>query len=189
MASRLEWRAGFGAGPVVLCGVGGLAAWVASGWVAWVGWGLLLGSAAYMVFRYRRWNGSPWRRVHFRAMLAYQDIVERGRSRERDGGPAFDVGDACTDLGLLLCGDDRDAVQGMVAHLARTQGGYLAGLAERHAAEVLPGAPFELRREVVLGLRQLPFGPHLVIASVIENIEGGPEAARYALAVLSGDAA
>jgi hypothetical protein len=34
----------------------------------------------------------------------------------------------------------------------------------------------------------MQLGPELVIASVIENIYGGPEAARYAIAVASGEA-
>jgi hypothetical protein len=76
----------------------------------------------------------------------------------------------------------------MLVDLARAQGAFLAGLVERHAAEVLPGAPFELRRDVIVRLRGIGFGPQLVIASVIENIHGGAEAARYAVALATGDA-
>jgi len=90
----------------------------------------------------------------------------------------------------LLCGEDKKAaVETTLTELTRAGGAYLAALVERHAAEVLPGAPFEMRRDLVAHLRGVRLGPHLVIASVIENIYGGPEAARYAVAVATGDAA
>ena len=76
----------------------------------------------------------------------------------------------------------------MLADLGRLQGAFLAGLVERHGAAVLPGAPLDLRHDIIARLRRVRMGPQLVIAWVIENTYGGREAARYAVALAAGEA-
>ena len=188
MASELKWRTGFGWEPVFVFACAFVAASVGSGFTRWLGLAGAVGAAAYAAYRYRKWNGCGWRQVHFRAMLAYSNIVRREDALSRHSGRPFDVRLTCSALGLLLCGEDKvTAVDAMLKELDRYEGAFLAGLVERHAAEVLPGASADLRREVIARLRAVRFGPELVIASVIENIHGGPEAARYAVAVAAGD--
>jgi hypothetical protein len=189
MASDLKWRTGFDWGAIVLVASAGLVAWLAAGLVRWLAATIALAAAAYMVHWYRKWNRPGWQQVHFRAMLAYAGIAAREHAIARQAARDFDRRAACTQLGLLLCGDDnRAAVNAMISDLAHLQGAFLAGLVERHAMEVLPGAPFELRRDLSARLRGVRFGPQLMIAAVVENIYGGPEAARYAVALATGDA-
>lgn len=179
---------GFGWEPIVVLAFAGVAATVSTGAFRWLAVSLAAGAAGYAWYRYRKWNGRAWRRIHFRAMLAYSGIVGRERAFAREAGRPLDVRRTCSALGLLLCGEEkRAAVEAMLADLDRYEGAFLAGLVERHAAEVLPGASAELRRDVSARLRAMRFGPELVIASVIENIHGGAEAARYAVAVAAGD--
>jgi hypothetical protein len=188
MASRLEWRTGFGWEPVLILACAAAGAVVSTGVVRWLAILLMAITGGYLVYRYRKWNGRAWRQVHFRAMLAYSGIAGRENAIARQAGRPFDVRRACSSLGLLLCGEDRQpVVETMLAELDRSEGAFLAGLVERHAAEVLPGASFEVRNAVIARLRSIRFGPELVIASVIENIHGGAEAARYAIAVAAGD--
>ena len=189
MASDLKWRTGFDWGIVLLTVSAALVALLSDGILWWVGGGVTIAAAGYMLYQYRRWNRRGWRQVHFRAMLAYAGIAGRERERARQTGRVFDLNSACTQLALLLCGDDRQAVvDAMLNDLTHLQGAYLAGLVERYSAEVLPGAPYEFRRDVAARLRSMRLGPQLVIASVIENTYGGAEAARYAIAVATGDA-
>ena len=189
MASDLKWRTGFDWGVVLVAVFGAAAALSRAGVTQWLGIAIATLAAAYMIHQYRKWNGRGWRRVHFRAMLAYSGIAGREHAIARDSGRAFDLGTACTQLGLLLCGEDNTrAVDAMLMDLTSAQGAFLAGLVERHAAEVLPGAPVEFRRDVITSLRGIRLGPQLVIASVIENTHGGAEAARYAVALVTGDA-
>ena len=189
MASDLKWRMGFGWGAVLVGLSAGAAVVSFAGVTRWLGIATAVFAAAFMTYRYRKWNGRGWRQVHFRAMLAYSGITGRERAIARDSGGAFDFGHACTQLGLLLCGEDKKpVVDAMLLDLTRAQGAFLAGLVEQHAAEVLPGSPFEFRRDVIARLRAVRFGPQLVIAYVIENTHGGAEAARYAVALVTGDA-
>jgi hypothetical protein len=189
MASDLEWRTGFGWGAVSLLLCSGLASLFFTGAVRWFALGIAGLASTYLVYQYRRWNGRGWRQVHFRAMLAYSGIAGREHDVARQAGREFDLHSACSQLALLLCGEpNRSAVEAILSDLAKQQGAFLAGLVERHASEVLPGAPLELRRDIVSRLRGVRLGPQLVIASVIENTFGGPEAARYAVALATGDA-
>jgi hypothetical protein len=189
MASDLKWRMGFGWGPVILALGACLVAWMVPGIPRWLGIGIATGASAYMFHQYRRWNRPGWRLVHFRAMLAYSGIAAREQSAARQSGRVFDLAGACTQLALLLCGEDKKAVvDAMIVELTRQQGAFLAGLVERHSGVVLQGAPFDLRRDITSGLRSVRLGPQLVIASVIENTYGGAEAARYAVALVTGDA-
>jgi len=189
MASDLKWRTGFDWSAILVIVSAGAAALLSAGVTRWLGIAIAMLAAAYMINQYRKWNGRGWRQVHFRAMLAYSGIAGREHANARDSGRAFDLGAACTQLGLLLCGEDRKSVvDAMLMDLTRVQGAFLAGLVERHAVEVLPGAPFEFRRDVISRLRGIRLGPQLVIASVIENTHGGAEAARYAVALVTGDA-
>jgi hypothetical protein len=188
VASDLKWRMGFDWEPVVVfaCAVAG--AVLSSGASRWMALAVAAGAAGYAFHRYRKWNGRAWRQIHFRAMLAYSGILGREQAVAREAGRPLDVRRTCSALGMLLCGEEkRIAVEAMLSELDRYEGAFLAGLVERHAAEVLPGASAELRREVTSSLRSMRFGPELVIASVIENIHGGAEAARYAVAVAAGD--
>jgi hypothetical protein len=189
LASDLKWRTGFGWAPVAILACALLAAWLVAGAARWLAITIALVAAAYMLYQYRKWNRRGWRQVHFRAMLAYSGISGREHAIARQSARAFDLDDACTQLGLVLCGDNnRAAVEVILRELTNRQGAFLAGLVERHAREVLPGAPFELRRDVTARLRSVRFGPQLVIAAVIENVYGGAEAARYAVALVTGDA-
>src|SRR5258706_6471897 len=189
MASDLKWRTGFDWGVVLVAVSAAAAALSLAGMTRWLGIATTMLAAAFMIYQYRKWNGRGWRRVHFRAMLAYSSIAGREHAIARDSGRAFDLGNACTHLGLLLCGENnKRAVDAMLTNLTNVQGAFLAGLVERHAAEVLPGAPFEFRRDVISRLRGVRLCPQLVIASVIENTDGGAEAARYAVALMTGDA-
>ena len=188
MASELKWRTGFGWDPVLVFACAILAAVFGTGFTQWLAVAVAAGAAAYAMYRYRKWNGRGWRQVHFRAMLAYSNIVRREDALSRHSGRPFDVHVTCSALGLLLCGEEKvTAVDAMLKELDRYEGAFLAGLVERYAAEVLPGASAELRHDVIARLRTVRFGPELVIASVIENIHGGREAARYAVAVAAGD--
>jgi hypothetical protein len=188
VASDLKWRMGFGWEPVVVLACAIVAAVLLNGALRWMALGLAVGAGGYAYYRYRKWNGRAWRQIHFRAMLAYSGIVGREQALARESGRPLDLHRTCAALGLLLCGEEkRDAVEAMLADLDRYEGAFLAGLVERYAAEVLPGANAELRREVTARLRTMHFCPELVIASVIENIHGGAEAARYAVAVAAGD--
>ena len=188
MASDLKWRTGFGWEPVLVFACALVAGVAVTGMTRWMAVAVAVAAAIYAVYRYRKWNGRGWRQVHFRAMLAYSNIVRREDALARHSGRPFDVRVTCSALGLLLCGEEKViAVDAMLKELDRYEGAFLAGLVERYGAEVLPGASAELRRDVIARLRAVRFGPELVIASVIENIHGGPEAARYAIAVAAGD--
>lgn len=189
MVSDLKWRTGFGWGSVVAL-TGGLGLVALSASVGrWVGAGITFFALAFVVMQYRKWNGEPWRKLHFRAMLAYARIAGLQQALAQAQGTPFDARAACRELGILLCGPDKSvAVDVMVESLAEEQGAYLADLFERHCSTVVPTLPQSDRSRVADHLRGVTLGPQLVIANVLENTHGHLEATKYAVALFNGDA-
>ena len=189
MASDLKWRTGFGWGSVAaLTGGLGLAA-LSAGAGRLTGVVIILLALAFVATQYRKWNGEPWRQLHFRAMLAYARISGLQQAGAQAQGTPFDVRTACRELGLLLCGPDKSAaVDVMVESLAEEQGAYLADLFERHCSTAVPTLPPSERSKLADRLRGVTLGPQLVVANVLENTHGPLEATKYAVALLNGDA-
>jgi hypothetical protein len=160
-----------------------------SGLGRWAGAVVTALALAFMVAQYRKWNGSPWRQLHFRAMLAYARIAGLQQARAQAQGRAFDLHAACTELGVLLCGPEKGAaIDAMIESLAAEQGTYLAGLFDRHVSTVAATLQPSERSEMIDRLRGVTLGPQLVVAHVLENTHGPIEATRYALALLNGEA-
>lgn len=189
MASHLKWQFGFEWWAVSFLTFGVASALLTRGALRLVGMAVAASMLGLMVHQYRKWNAAGWRRVHFRSMLAFRTIADRHRSRAAVEGRPFDMGAACGDLALLLCGEhNRAAAVAMTADLVTHQGSYLAGVFERHWRDVLPSASVATREDVVQRLRGRRLGPELVIAAAIENTYGARETARYAMALAAGDA-
>jgi hypothetical protein len=189
MATDLKWRTGFDWGSVLLLATGSLTALLASGWLRLVG--LVLGaiSAAFMLFQYRKWNTPGWPAVHFRAMLAYANVAGAESGRAQAEGRPTDRVAACRGLALLMCGADKAAnVEAMIETLQAERGRYLVSLLRRHASDLLPSADATKFEQVLSDIGRAEFGPQLVICNIVENSYGELEAARYALALIRGDA-
>ena len=90
MPSTLQWRTGFGWGTLLLPVVTALTAVLATGPVRALALAVALAAGAYAGYRYWQWNASGWRKVHYRAMLAYAGIAARARSAAGHAGQDFD---------------------------------------------------------------------------------------------------
>jgi hypothetical protein len=180
---------GFGPVSVVVLAAG-LLGLALGGGVARVG-GALLAVLAIMWMGYRYWqyNGSPWRRVHFRAMRYYARVAGVEAAQAEAEGREFDPKRACLLLGLVLCGEDKRLnVNAMVEALEEERGDYLAGLILAHGRGVWPGADDQKLARLADALRSTQLGPQLIIANVVENTFGATEAVRYVVALARGDA-
>jgi len=189
MASDLKWSTGFGWGSVGFLVLGFAVALLTSGLTRRAGF--LVGALAlvFMLTQYRKWNGSPWRQVHFRALLAYSRIAGVHQANAQAQGRPFDLQAACSELGLLLCGPEKRAnVDAMIDALSKEQGAYLVRLFERHVSVISPTLQQADRSAMADRLRGVTLGPQLVIANVLENTHGPVEVTRYTLALLSGEA-
>jgi hypothetical protein len=189
MASDLKWRTGFGWGSVGLLAFGLGVAVLTPGVARWLG--LVVGVLAlvFMVTQYRKWNGSPWRQLHFRALLAYSRIAGVHQASAQAQSRPFDLDAACRELGLQLCGSDKRAsVDAMIDELSKEQGDYLANLFQQHVSVIEPSLQAVDRSAMADRLRAVTLGPQLVIANVLENTHGPIEATRYTLALLNGEA-
>jgi hypothetical protein len=189
MMPDLRWRMGFGSLSVACLVLSGVTALLTSGLMRWIASAASALVLIYMIARYRKWNGSGWRRVHFRAMLAYASIAGKESAEASREHREFDRIRACRQLGYAICGgQSAAAVDEMVLALTREEGQYLAALLREHVEEVLPNATDMQLTAITEGFRKIRFGPQLIIANVIENSFGAVEAARYGLALLSGKA-
>jgi hypothetical protein len=67
-------------------------------------------------------------------------------------------------------------------------GEHLASIFEAHGREIVPKADDALISKCSEHLRDLQLGPQLITANIVEDRFGAQEAARYALALLQGEA-
>ena len=191
MASDLKWRTGFGWGFVFVLLATLILAIFASGWLRWAALVLALLAALFMVAKYRMWNAKGWTSVHYRGMLLFSGLagLESGRA-EAEGRPLDRVA-PCRELALNLYGPGFEV---MFEKLQREEGSYLASLLEQHKSDLFPGAEEAEEADEAFGRivsevrEKAQLGPELVICNVVENEFGSLEAARYALAMIEGEA-
>lgn len=130
-----------------------------------------------------------WQPVHKKAMRAFAAAAAKEHAQAQMEHREYDISNACRDLGLMMCGEDRAAnVHAMISQLKEEGGLYLAGLIQEHGKDVLPGAGQDLIDRYTDHLKNSGMAPQLVICNVIENTYGREEATRYAMAVVLGDA-
>jgi hypothetical protein len=85
-----------------------------------------------------------------------------------------------------MVGHGREAnADAMIQELVKECGDYFAELLEKYAGRVAPELDLETVRMIADKIRQLDFGPQLVIGNIVENTFGGEEAARYVIALVT----
>lgn len=143
---------------------------------------------SFLAYQCYRWNGSAWRRMHHRAMLMYAAIAgsESGRA-SREGRP-FDFKRACTVLAEDLSGKKNSAaIENLIEYLNLSTGPYFQQVLKDESARLF-GNDVARRDKFLRAAAQAEFGPRAVIAHIVQNTYGTPEAARYIVAVLNGEA-
>ena len=187
MASNLKWNFGFGwVSVIILLGfVGG--AIIFNSALRFVFVILALMVIIYLIYQYRKWNSSAWRKVHFRGMLLYAGIAGREVATAKVEQRDSIIKESCRSLGIAMCGAGSDIfVNAMVDELSNEEGEYCARLLKEHHNKVLPNV--QQISEILRIAKQIRFGPQLVICNIIENTYGGEEAAKYILALISREA-
>jgi hypothetical protein len=76
----------------------------------------------------------------------------------------------------------------MISHLVGDQGDYFVDILRQFGARAAPRVNSETISLMAERLRSIEFGPQLVIGNIVENTFGGEEAARYAIALATGNA-
>ena len=189
MVSDLKWRRGFGWGTVTAVALAGTLALVSTGLLRWLALVAALFAGVFAIYQYQKWNTDGWPKVHYRAMLLFASLAGSESQCAEAGGRPFDQRAACRELGLKMCGPDREAnVDAMIDELQREKGFYFASLIEKHETDLFPKANDEAMRTVLSEVRKVEFGPSLVICNIVENSFGSLEAAKYVLALLQGHA-
>ncbi len=187
MVSNLKWRLGFGWGAVGLFVLLVAVSFEPTGIARWIALPASLVVLAFIIFQYRRWNTRGWRQVHNRAMLLYASIAGTEAGTAEREGRDFDRAHACGVLAQMLS-PDRPLAWNELALRLDNPGEHLASIFEAHGREIVPKADDALISKCSEHLRDLQLGPQLITANIIEDRFGAQEAARYALALLQGEA-
>ena len=189
MASSLKWRTGFGWPSLLLFLLFLVMAIVFGGVARIVFIVLTVFSGTWLGYKFYTYNGSPWRRLHFRGMLLYAECAGKEIGQSGIEGRTFNLINACRDMALLMCGNEKELfVRAMIEELVKEKGDYFAQLMESYHTMVLPKATAEQVSNIIETVRKIDFCPQLVIGNIIENTYGSEEAARYAVAVVTRQA-
>ena len=76
----------------------------------------------------------------------------------------------------------------MISELVVECGAYFADLIEKYGTQAAPKLDTKTIHLISDKIRELEFGPQLVIGNIVENTFGGHEAARYVIALVTGKA-
>ena len=189
MASNLKWSMGFGWATVLSLALGLWLLIDGTGTLRLFGGLIAIVGGVYAVTQYRKWNSTPWRRLHFRGMLLYSRIVGRHSARGQGQQRDFDIVAACRELALAMTGPGKEVnVDAMIQALMQEKGRYLSQLLRPRAPEFFGGAEVSKVESLLKRVEELEFGPDIVMCNIVENTYGEEEAARYAFAICSGDA-
>lgn len=185
--SGLRWWAGFGWITVAIFLVPSTIAAFAGGTIRIFAVGAALAMLMFIGNQLWRYNGRGWRRIHYRAMLAYASISGREAARAEQEKLEFSKINACRSLALTIVnGRWREAsVDAMIAGLVEERGDYLSGLIKKYGVKAAPRLDGKIIQGIADKIRGIEFGPELVIGNVVENTFGSEEAARYAIALVT----
>ena len=185
----LKWKMGFGwPGPILvfLCtvvsvavsGVGRIAAIIVASL-----------SLAFIIYQWRKWNTFGWRQAHFRAMLMYATVAANQSVKAKQEGKKFSKFTAGLVLAQQMVGPERKAnADAMTIELMLEGGKYFERIVTVYGKRADPLMDIEKINHIATRVREMEFGPQLVIANIIENTFGGEEAARYVFALVDGKA-
>jgi hypothetical protein len=186
MVSNLKWRTGFGwtslLAFVVSVAISAITAGVLRGML--LAFAILL--AVWLSYKYYTYNGSPWRKTHFRGMLLYSAAAGKEANLAKIENRSFNVLNPVKEMALLMCGKSKeDNVSAMIDDLRKEQGGYYVSLFISNASSVFPKMNETTITNIVQALEEMKFSPQSVICNIVENTYGGKEATKYILALIT----
>lgn len=185
----LYMRLGIGLPTIILLIAFAAVAIYTDGIPHWIGLGLFILFGISAIYRVLRWNWPGWHSIHHRAMQVYARVVGIEAGTAQLEGREFDMSAACSVLGQVLNLAGSDMLNIIVEIRAGgSNRGYLAGLVDENFSAVATNIIPEKRTEFLALFNKIKPGPHLVIARAIEKRFGRPEAAKYAVAIVRGDA-
>ncbi|WP_434132134.1 hypothetical protein KIAC18_003945 [Sporomusa sphaeroides] len=189
MVSDLYWRMGFGQIHAGLLIISLIATFYSKGTFRFLFAAVAIILLIFAWYRYQRWNGTPWRKVHGRGMLLYASCAGLEQAKATSEGRRFSIENACYDLAEKMCGQDKILeVMTMIGDLQDEQGLFLQDLILTNFHYVAQKSSPDSIHALAQAAESVKFGPHLVIANIIYNTHGPHEATRYAIALLKGDA-
>ncbi|OGW14095.1 MAG: hypothetical protein A3G93_16610 [Nitrospinae bacterium RIFCSPLOWO2_12_FULL_45_22] len=189
MVSDLKWRTGFGWSSLLLFLASLAGAILLQGFVRGAFAVLVALFGTWLAYRFHTWNGLPWRKVHFRAMLLYSVSAGKETQAAQDQKRPFSVPNACKEMAMLMCGSHKGIfVDAMMSELLTEKGAYFRDLLRSHGPALRPNLSARTLSDISSTAEAMDFCPQLVIGNIIENTYGPEEAARYVLAVLARQA-
>ena len=187
----LSW--GFSWIPVLLTAVFSFAGHSTSGFLSWLLYGLAMLSVLYIITQYRKYNSSPWRKVHFPGMMIYAGLAgdESGLAQREDR--PFNPQTPCNKLAVMWLGDiEGHTAMAMLTMLDDGIESYLTGILENNRSVVLDKVPVEKQEEAFQYMLEIvskiKLGPEAVFCKIIDKTYGSSEAARYCLALFRNKA-
>ena len=186
MASNLKWRTGFGWTSLLAFVLSIVLAAITTGILR----GMLLAStillSIWLSYKYYTYNGSPWRKAHFRGMLLYSFAAGKETNLAKIENRSFNILNPIKEMALIMCGKSKeDNVSAMIDELREEQGRYYVSLFIANANTVFPKMNETTITNIVQILEEMKFSPQSVICNIVENTHGGEEAAKYILALIT----
>ena len=187
----LGWHLGFG-WPTVLGLVGAaVLAFRMTGPARWAAIVVLLFLTIWAMHGFHWWNGTVWRRLHFRGARIYVTFAARESLASQAEARPFNTAYAVRDFAMFVCRGDATLADRLLAGIAEDPGGYLLNLVVAHKAILFPNAQPGALGDVAAifaPAKKIKLHPAVFLCRLVEDRHGSDEAARYAYAIIMGKA-
>lgn len=187
--SRLYWMLGIGWPSVIFLTLIIVLSSFANGWVLWFYMIILALFFVLVIYRVYRWNGSPWRRIHFRGMLVFSSLAGKESAESRIENREYDIKiPIYRMLHIMSYKHGKELAEEIYDDIEVNGSDIYYHILDKHIRGLRPDlSDFD----IIMLLHEASksaISPYLALACLIEKKYGSMEAAKYVLALINKEA-
>lgn len=186
--SKLYWNTGIGWPTILFALLMYSLSYFSDGWIRWVFIVISFFWTVLAIYRFRRWTGSPWRKIHFKSMLVFASMAGREKAESNSLGREFEILNPLYGLlHAMIPYNDKDAADSIHQDICDNGSSGLYHILDKHIRGLIPLASEIDLQDLMIQFANAPVGVNLAIAYMIEYEHGTLEAAKYIIAIMRNE--
>lgn len=186
--SRMYWHIGIGWPTVLFALLMYSMIYLSDGWLRWVFIVISFMWTVLAIYRFKRWTGSPWRKIHFKSMLVYAAMSGKEAGESKMENREFDIlNPIYSMLHIMVPGNDRETADDIYQYISEHGSSNLYHILDKHIRGLMPLANEIDLQNLMIQFANAPVSANLAIAYMVESEHGTLESAKYIIAILRNE--